>query len=145
MIEPLYNKVADFGMEFESTPQGISYRGLSVFSTINGAYVGNILASEEEKAETLRRFTNHLTEIDDLKAIICKTLSPHLQNIYNGPFGVDMMIVETNGGTRLHPMVEINLRRTMGHVAISLYERGERGRMSIEYANGHYQLRITKK
>jgi hypothetical protein len=45
-----------------------------------------------------------------------------LKHKYQGPFGVDMMIVgkEDKDGFLLHPCVEINLRRTMGHVALSI-------------------------
>ena len=41
---------------------------------------------------------------------------------YQGPLGVDMMIVAgaEGQGFLLHPCVEINLRRTMGHVALSI-------------------------
>ena len=46
MVEPYYNKVKDFGMEFVSDGKGlVSYVGLSLFQTSNGAYTGNILAS----------------------------------------------------------------------------------------------------
>ena len=39
MIEPQYEKVLDFGMEFEASAQGdIQYLGLSLFSTEHGAY-----------------------------------------------------------------------------------------------------------
>ena len=42
---------------------------------------------------------------------------PDLKNVYVGPFGVDMM---TLGGGMLYPCVELNLRRTMGHVALAV-------------------------
>ena len=52
MVEPMYPKVKDFGMEFEALPDGqIRYLGLSLFDTRNGAYTGNIVASEEDKLE----------------------------------------------------------------------------------------------
>ena len=41
MVEPYYNKVKDFGMEFLSDGRGaVSYVGLSLFQTSNGAYTG---------------------------------------------------------------------------------------------------------
>ena len=50
-----------------------------------------------------------------------KTLD-RLKGKYKGPLGVDMMIVKDYlaGGYFLHPCVEVNLRRTMGHVALSI-------------------------
>ena len=53
VIESFCHKVKDFGMEFESDGQGhVRCLGLSIFHTQNGAYIGNILASEEEKQES---------------------------------------------------------------------------------------------
>lgn len=148
MVEPHYDKLLDFGMEFTVDAQGVSYRGLSVFSTINGFYTGNVVASEGEKMEHIvaacQTWDASLTKafLASSASAICQLLAPHLTGIYNGPFGVDMMIVRTADGLRLHPMVEINLRRTMGHVAIDLYERGHRGRMAIDCQNGHYTFRM---
>lgn len=148
MVEPYYNKVLDFGMEFLADADGITYRGLSVFSTANGFYTGNLLAAEEEKRKQIiaacPSWNASLTEglLASSASTICHLLKPHLTGIYNGPLGVDMMIVRTADGLRLHPMVEINLRRTMGHVAIDLYERGHRGRMAIDCQDGHYTLRM---
>ncbi len=66
MVEPYYNKVKDFGMEFVSDGKGIvSYVGLSLFQTSNGAYTGNILASEDEKEHMISRYIS----VDLLKAI----------------------------------------------------------------------------
>ncbi|MBO4314492.1 MAG: hypothetical protein J5867_00795, partial [Prevotella sp.] len=54
----------------------------------------------------------------------------------------DMMVVEDKGQYLLHPCVELNLRRTMGHVALSLAERATNmpRLMAIEY-NGHYNFK----
>lgn len=139
--EPYYNNIMDFGMEFLADEKEISYRGLSLFDTTNGAYCGNLLATEEEKRSRLEAFIS-LELVDRVQQSIRKHLWPHLRKNYKGPFGVDMMIVGTSTGSRLHPMVEINLRHTMGHVAISLAERGARGSMKIEYQNRHYQFML---
>ena len=42
---------------------------------------------------------------------------------YEGLFGVDMMIVHSDEAQKyvLHPCVEVNLRRTMGHVALDAW------------------------
>ena len=46
MIEPYYNKVKDFGMEFMVDSEGkVGYCGLSLFSTTGSAYTGNLLAT----------------------------------------------------------------------------------------------------
>ena len=39
---------------------------------------------------------------------------------YLGPLGVDMMIVKSGEGVAIHPCVEVNVRRTMGMMALDL-------------------------
>lgn len=147
MVEPYYNKVKDFGMEFVSDGIGIvSYVGLSLFQTSNGAYTGNILASEDEKEYMISPYIS----VDLLKVIrqkICTLMGVLLKDRYAGAFGIDMMVVRRDDGDGflLHPCVEINLRRTMGHVAISLTEHcsGLPKLMKIEYNSNVYKIRIT--
>ena len=147
MVEPYYNKVKDFGMEFVSDGKGlVSYVGLSLFQTSNGAYTGNILASEDEKEHMISRYIS----VDLLKAIrqkICTLMGVLLKDRYAGAFGIDMMVVRRDDGDGflLHPCVEINLRRTMGHVAISLTEHcsGLPKLMRMEYNSNIYKIRIT--
>ena len=121
VVEPYYHKVKDFGMEFESDGQGcVRYLGLSLFLTKNGAYKGNVLMPEEMKTELLSRYLS-VELLHEIQNKICNELSVLYKNKYKGPFGVDMMIVAqpNDGGFLLHPCVEINLRRTMGHVALA--------------------------
>lgn len=120
MVEPYYNKVKDFGMEFTSDGLGgITYEGLSLFHTINGAYAGNILATERTKLKMMERYTDE-SLLTTVRKALCDELGNICKDLYSGPLGVDMMIVTGGNGFQLHPCVEINLRRTMGHVAISL-------------------------
>ena len=53
-----------------------------------------------------------------------------------------MMVVRRDQGFALHPCVEVNLRRTMGHVALALTRRtrGEFNVMRVLYENGIYKL-----
>lgn len=150
MIEPLYNKVKDFGMEFEWHNDGhISCKGLSLFNTVNGAYTGNILATESEKRELMEKYIS-LNLLDEITTRLCRVLSvvfAPLQSHFSViPFGVDMMIVANcdNNGFLLHPCVEINLRRTMGHLALSLSPEREdmQGQMQVVYENGKYKVRV---
>lgn len=148
MVEPFYHKVKDFGMEFYSDGKGtVKYMGLSLFQTLNGAYVGNILATESKKMELI----THYMPVDLLNSVkqqICALLGELFNHQYIGPFGVDMMIVAQNNdeGFLLHPCVEINLRRTMGHVALSLTPAIDDVLrvMRIEYKDNHYKLKIDK-
>lgn len=122
MAEPYIGKVKDFGMEFESDGEGrVRYVGLSLFSTVNGAYTGNILATERAKQEMLTRYLP-ISLLESVKATVEASLGARLKGVYRGPLGVDMMVAtdEANGGFLLHPCVEVNLRRTMGHAALAL-------------------------
>lgn len=140
MIEPYYNKVLDFGMEFESLADGVHYVGLSLFQTINGAYAGSILTQESVKRELLSRYLP-TEQLDEVRQRVIKVLSPLLKGRYEGAFGIDMMVCDSH---RLHPCVEINLRRTMGHVAIALTPSlvGAKELMRIDYEHTRYHLRI---
>ena len=156
MAEPYYNKVKDFGMEFEADAEGhIRYLGLSLFHTVNGAYQGNILATEAVKREMISRYIP-ISLIDSIKQRIVERLN---LDGYVGPFGIDMMIVKSIGNGNhnsqlsilnsqllLHPCVEINLRRTMGHVALSISPTDDdiRWVMRVIYDRDHYKLKINK-
>lgn len=151
MVEPYYQKVMDFGMEFTALENSaLRYDGLSLFQTQNGAYTGNLLATERKKREIVSRYIP-LSLLDSIQQKITECLN--LQD-YRGPLGIDMMIVEKDGRGKmedgrkylLHPCVEINLRRTMGHVALSLTP-GEDDRlltMSITYDGSHYLFNIKE-
>lgn len=145
MVEPYYKKVKDFGMEFFCDDNGcVSYKGLSLFSTVNGAYTGNIIATERAKLEAISRYVPEFL-LENIKKSICNFMSGELAGRYSGPFGVDMMIVpRTNrDGFLVHPCVEVNLRRTMGHVALSLSpEDDDIKRVMRITANDNYQLKI---
>ncbi len=156
MVEPYYRKVKDFGVEFESDGAGsVRVLGLSLFHTSNGAYTGNILASEEEKIELLTRYIP-AELIQFVEEKICQCLGPRLAGKYRGPFGIDMMVVarEDGDGFLLHPCVEINLRRTMGHVAIALTQvppapgilnvHQPQRVMQLIYLNNSYKLKIRR-
>lgn len=145
MVEPFYAKVYDFGMEFQSTPdKGIVYSGISLFDTRAGAYTGSICATENDKREMLSQYVD-LTLIDNICQQIQTILQPLMNGVYYGPFGIDMMAVAKNSGSGflLHPCVELNLRRTMGHVALALSpsEFEPRRIMSIYYSDKH-RIRI---
>lgn len=158
-IEPYYNKVIDFGMEFEAGADGtITYCGLSLFHTVKGAYVGNLLVSEQEKEDFLARYISRET-LRKAREKAIKVISPAIRNLYQGPFGIDMMLYrpkevnEIEGASdtpqplKLNACVELNLRRTMGHVALVLRALGnkyERRLMRIEYDGNRYHLRVNR-
>lgn len=117
--EPFYRHTTDLALEFTATATGVSYEGLSLFTTAStGAYTGNLIAPQDVLLQYLP------APLRPLLSPLADCLSHHLhrllQGAYNGPLGVDLMCVDTPDGPRFHPCVEVNLRRTMGHVALHL-------------------------
>ena len=124
IVEPYYNKVKDFGMEFYAHADGrVTYLGLSVFATRNGTYLDNIVAPEAEKLDMLTPYVS-VDLLQFVRAEICRQMAPIINHRYDGCFGVDMMVVKGDTGYLLHPCVEVNLRRTMGWVALAPRRRG---------------------
>lgn len=121
MVEPYYKKVKDFAYEFYAHGDGrVDYVGLSLFETNKSSYAGNIVASEDEKTARLHRYLPYGL-LSEVRRRLEGYFSESVFRDYSGPLGVDMMVVAKDGGRGflLHPCVEINVRRTMGHVANS--------------------------
>ena len=141
MVEPFYERVMDFGMEFTADAStGIRYDGLSLFHTVRGAYVGNIVATEAVKQQMLCRYLPEGLLGQGRQLIVANLRLAG----YCGPFGVDMMVVASDSGYLLHPCVEINLRRTMGHVALTLSTgtENECRVMRIAYDGDAYNMSV---
>lgn len=153
MVEPFYRKALDFGMEFRRHADGrVEFLGLSLFHTVNGAYTGNLLATEAVKRDILSRYVS-LDEVDKFTADASAWLSANLS--YVGLFGIDMMVVDgdgqaggcngqTGGGNKL-AVAEINLRRTMGHVALAISPTDDDVRRVMHIETGNiYKLKILR-
>lgn len=144
MVEQYQHKVLDFGMEFVAQADGrVRFECLSLFNVAGGAYEGSLVMSEQEKMSLMSKYISpHV--LSTISAIISEWMSRFLAGVYVGPFGVDMMIVcplNGNGNYVVDPCVEINLRRTMGHVAYDLHRHLLRnGVMNISYSDSHYMF-----
>lgn len=145
MVEPHYNCIMNFAMEFVSDGLGgIDCCGLSVFHTEHGNYAGNIIAAEDEKRRIVERYigAETLCYVHDR---MLEGFSKILKRRYRGCFGVDMMVVADPDSKRfkIHPCVEINFRRTMGHVANSFKVSPDEPVRFMRIAhNVNYTLRV---
>lgn len=122
MVETKLDKIKDFALLYESENGQIAFKGISSFftSTSDTAYEGNLCASQDELCAELPEKQLNAT----IKAV-ADALSHIIAPYYSGPIGVDMILY---GPERIIcPAIEVNLRRTMGFVALSLYERLGRG------------------
>ncbi|MDR1980655.1 MAG: hypothetical protein LBQ39_03410 [Tannerellaceae bacterium] len=116
-------KIMDFAMEFYSDGKGnVKYEGLSHFHTKKGAYTGNILGGEEDIRRCILCWVKE-KHLQCTQEAVTKTLKATYAHHYTGYLGVDMMIYKgENNSKAIHPCVEINMRRTMGLLAIRLYQ-----------------------
>lgn len=142
-IERAYNKVTDFAMEFFSDgKENIHFEGLSTFGTNkNGAYEGNLLESQKSMEMYFEKYLqkDYFTKI---KEAVTKALETIYGRIYNGFLGVDMIIYrdsDSDSHLLIHPCIEINMRYTIGLVALRLKEKyihpAAKGYLYIKYEN----------
>jgi hypothetical protein len=137
-VEWVLNKCLDFSMHFENTDRGETrFIGYSIFQTnAKGAYEKSLLAGQKHLEKQLTNLidANLLLQTRTvLTEMIQKMYIPH----YIGTIGVDMMIYQLGNSYRLHPCVEINMRKSMGYLAIRLFDNymqpESQGEFFIEY------------
>lgn len=140
VVEPRYEKVEDWAMEFSSDGAGtVTYQGLSQFVTSEqGAYMGSRVASEEAMEARLRQRVP-APQVAALRHFLTVWLTQRLGSTYRGDVGVDLMVCRGGGGSvgLLHPCVEVNVRTTMGRVAVALAHRlaeGSEAEFRVDYA-----------
>lgn len=121
VVEPFYTKVRDFAVEFEALANGqVNFLGLSSFQTTpRCSYIGNRVATQELLRQEIFRELS-VECFDKMIPLLEQKLGATLGGRYKGPLGVDMMVCREGNTLKIHPCVEINLRQTMGHVAMSL-------------------------
>ena len=138
MAEPLYEKVRDFAMEFFADGAGgLFFLGYSLFDTdLHGNYKENRLLSDDRIVRILSAYVP-ASLLEQVRSELMAGLSSLLKNDYKGYLGVDMMICRVDGTFRIHPCVEINMRQTMGMVAVQLSEQfleaNHTGRFVVDY------------
>lgn len=132
MAERHYDKALDFAMLFRMDGGRCVGAGLSVFETAGlGIYTGNILAPEAELRSMVCDKTGS-GPFDAVAAALPAILEDVTGRSYDGPLGVDMLVTADG---ELVPVVEINLRMTMGHLCARFYER-----YVTDGATGHFTV-----
>jgi hypothetical protein len=122
-LERWLDKVRDFAMEFYVDEAGsVTYKGLSVFDTDRGAYVGNRLESQEKLVKHLRDYIDG-GRLEEISEHVGWGLSKLYGGRYRGYIGVDMLVYREWDRLAIHPCVEVNMRYTMGMAAVSLQAR----------------------
>lgn len=127
-LEPVQQGILDFGLEFVCQPaRGVRYLGASLFETgRSGAWGGNVVAPQNVIVDRITRaIPSHGMWLDSVVEALTDALEDLLGSAYSGCLGIDLLVCRTLEGAALLPCVEMNLRRTMGHVALKLAERLE--------------------
>jgi hypothetical protein len=141
-LEKALDKQLDFSMHFENGADSQTrFTGYSIFHTNSkGAYMKSVLAGQEELEKQITAFIdkNLLLRVKEaLRENIQKTYIPY----YTGNIGVDMLVYRSGKAYKLNPCVEINMRKSMGYLAIRLFDTclhpDSRWEFFIEYHAGH--------
>lgn len=124
ILEPGLDKVMDFAALFHGDGEKVSFRGWSVFETESrGMYVGNIVAPQQHLVSMI----TDRCDGDELWMLVGgleSILNDLTRGVYRGWMGIDMMVYSDEGNEcRIMPCVELNLRMTMGVVAMKIAER----------------------
>ena len=135
VASPVYDKVADFAMEFYSDGSSVKFKGYSVFyNNAQFSYDTALVASEEMLEQKISSFIDR-EDLLTVREMMEVCLTHYIAPAYIGDLGVDMMIYNDSGKSRIMPIVEVNMRTTMGMVAAVLgnkiVEKGKMGKMSI--------------
>lgn len=130
--EPWVPRVLDFSTQWmiHKNPSSIEYLGATrCQNTPEGQY----LSSSVGDPHIL--FGPYLHFLEAHQEVALSLLNRMAEKGYFGPVGIDAMIYLESGTPRLHPIVEINARRTMGWVALCFQQQ--------HYPNQTLQMQYT--
>jgi hypothetical protein len=147
VAEPVYDKSADFAMEFYADAEGrVRFAGYSLFrTTAGGSYESNLLVTDADIEDRLAGYVP-LRVLHEVRKALEQELSVLTGGVYVGYLGVDMMICRSYDLFEycLHPCVEINLRMNMGMASRIIHDRfvlrGKRGLLKVCYYASNAQL-----
>lgn len=115
MAETAFLKLLDCASEWELSGGEASFVGWSVFSASgSGRYAGNELLPQSELRDMIS-VAAPAADLDEMVRRQKNALEALVAPDYDGPLGIDML-VDSSG--LLHPCIELNLRLTMGRVAL---------------------------
>ncbi len=126
VVEPFLTKVQDFSVQYEISPEGRirefepRYFEIDAQFQYRGALLGRpVLPVTEKGGQAWIQIQKdkkgwrekHLEVLNHLKSLS-----------YHGPVGIDALVHETSEGLKVEPVIEVNVRYTMGRVAHAIEE-----------------------
>ena len=137
------HRTMDMAMEFECGNDGVTVMGYSVFENdAHNQYARCLVDSNLHlRAHIGQQFPDFGRMEQAVTQAVAQLIAPH----YRGPLGIDMLLyLRGDGTTGINPCVEVNVRHTMGMVAVALGERhGKRGWFSFTPKNTHTSKETT--
>ncbi len=130
MAEPNFDHLMDCATEWNCADGKASFAGFSVFRTDrHSQFVSTRVAPVEVLRDIIAlRYPDIETVVKNQQHVLNQLVAPR----YDGPLGVDMLLfLDRQNKVGINPCIEVNLRYTMGHVALHLAERGLRGDLSV--------------
>lgn len=125
LAEPALERSLDFASEWICSDGQVSFHSLSLFRTdLFGRYLGNVCDSQDNIRREISKVVR--VDLDALLAAQRDALEAIIASRYDGPVGIDMLATPCG---EVDCCVELNLRRTMGMTAGSLYELTPRRRL----------------
>lgn len=118
--EPWMKRILDFSTQWEiAKTKEIKKIGVTLCENdLQGRYRQNTVGN------LAKLFGAHLRKVEEHEEFVQKVLSKIASVGYFGNVGIDAMIYEMeNGTTKLHPIVEINARKTMGFVTLAIQQK----------------------
>lgn len=127
-MEPELVRVADFGLILPPQGKPTLFRMLT---DARGAYRGHVLGAPElglpdDVAAPLTRFPD-----GGMAGLVRRLAETAREAVPEGPVGVDLLVERRETGLALQPLVEINARYTMGHIAVALRRQLAPGRVAV--------------
>ena len=120
IMEKYYDKRLDCAAEWECKEGDVRFIGWSVFKTDGkGRFMYNCIGSNDVLRQIIENNAPHCN-LDNVMDFHKRILLHNFADKYNGVIGIDMMALKSG---ELHPLVEINLRHTMGWLAIKIHEK----------------------
>lgn len=134
------NRILDFALEFKCENGKAEPLGYSVFeSDFHSQYNSGIVSAKQNLYDII---ASQYTPLRDIILVITEAVSHIYCENYEGFLGVDMLLYNDGGTTKLNPCVEVNLRATMGLVTCMVGEnilpKGTIGKFKIEHSKSGF-------
>lgn len=137
IVEKRLTLQEEFAMLYRVTADDVTFCGYSLFYTENGAYRGNVLASDGFIEQRLSERIP-LRQLEEVREGLRQFLKVRACGRYEGFVGVDQFYSVELG---FNPVVEINMRMTMGLLARNIYDRFSE---EISLGDGTHHFEIVR-